>query len=259
MNDLSHIHSASGKSRTELIKSKILDRHSTVGIIGLGYVGLPLATTIAKAGFKVTGFDVDATKVNSLNSGTSHVDAVAGVALSELISQNLFKASGDMRELADCDVVCICVPTPLSKQREPDLSFVEDAGRAVASQLRRDQLIILESTTYPGTTDEILKPIMEASGLVAGSDFFIGYSPEREDPGNKEFTTASIPKVVSGDGMIAQQLVQTFYGTFIEKVVPVSSIKTAEVVKITENVFRAVNIALINELKVIYTAMGIDI
>ena len=259
MNDLSHLHPFSSKGRAKQIESKILDRLSTVGVIGLGYVGLPLAITIAKSGFKVIGFDVDATKVNSLNAGTSHIDAVAGIALSELISRNLFNASGDMRELAGCDVVCICVPTPLSKQREPDLSFVADSGRAVASQLRRDQLIILESTTYPGTTDEILKPILEASGLVAGSDFFMGYSPEREDPGNKEFTTASIPKVVSGDGMIAQQLVQAFYGTFIEKVVPVSSIKTAEVVKITENVFRAVNIALINELKVIYTAMGIDI
>jgi UDP-N-acetyl-D-glucosamine dehydrogenase len=259
MNDLSHFRAGSTTGRAKLLESKILNRLSTVGIIGLGYVGLPLATTIAKTGFRVIGFDVDAARVNSLNAGASHIEAVKCSTLSDLISRNLFKASEDMQELAGCDIICICVPTPLSKQREPDLSFVADAGRAIAFQLRRDQLIILESTTYPGTTDEILKPILETAGLVAGTDFFVGYSPEREDPGNKQFTTAAIPKVVSGDGLIAQHLVETFYGTFIERVVPVSSIKTAEVVKITENVFRAVNIGLINELKVIYTAMGIDV
>lgn len=259
MNDLSYFHPASEVGRMNLLESKILNRLSTVGIIGLGYVGLPLAATVAQCGFRVIGFDVNTSMVHNLNGGFSHIEAVTSDALTKLVSRNLFRASEDMRELAGCDIVCICVPTPLSKQREPDLSPVTDTGRTIAAHLRRDQLIILESTTYPGTTDEVLKPILETGGLISGRDFFMGYSPEREDPGNKNFTTAAIPKVVSGDGWIAAHLVETFYETFIDNVVPVSSIKTAEVVKITENVFRAVNIALINELKVIYTAMGIDI
>jgi UDP-N-acetyl-D-glucosamine dehydrogenase len=259
MNDQTFFHPDSVTGRARLLESKIQNRLSTVGIVGLGYVGLPLAVTIAKVGFRVIGLDVDNTKVKSLNEGNSYIEAVPSSALRELTSHNLFRATGDLSELGACDIICICVPTPLSKQREPDLSFVADTGKAIAARLRRDQLIVLESTTYPGTTQEVLKPILETSGLVAGNDFFIGYSPEREDPGNKSFTTAAIPKVVSGDGLIAQHLVEAFYGTFIERVVPVSSIKTAEVVKITENVFRAVNIALINELKMIYTAMGIDV
>lgn len=237
----------------------ISTRMATVGVVGLGYVGLPLAVTIAGAGFRVIGLDTDQSRVDAINQGHSGIGAVPDDKLRELVGAGTVRASASPEAYGDCDIICICVPTPLSRQREPDLSYIESAMRSIAKHLRRDQLIILESTTFPGTTDEVVKPILETSGLTAGKDFYIGYSPEREDPGNPVYTTANIPKVVSGDGAAAQQMVEAFYNTFIETIVPVSSIRTAEVVKITENVFRCVNIALINELKLIYTAMGIDI
>ncbi|MCT7374057.1 nucleotide sugar dehydrogenase [Chelativorans salis] len=234
-------------------------RAATVGVVGLGYVGLPLAAAAAKAGFKVIGFDVDPSKIDKLLAGRSYIDAVADKDLQAQIDAGRFSATTDGRLLAECDVISICIPTPLTKQREPDLSFVEQTTREIARHLRRDQLIVLESTTYPGTTDELMKPILEQSGLRSGRDFFLGYSPEREDPGSAGFETATIPKVVAGDGPAAANLVAKFYGAFVQEIVPVSSIKVAEVVKLTENIFRAVNIALVNELKVIYAAMGIDV
>ncbi len=259
MNELSFTFSESVAARLGKFISLIASKSATVGVVGLGYVGLPLSVSIAKAGFRTIGFDIDEAKIAQINSSKSYIDAVSSEDLAEFATSGIFKATTDFSQFATCDVICLCVPTPLTRQREPDLSFVESTANAIAQHLRKDQLIILESTTYPGTTDEVVRPILESTGLVSGTDFFVGYSPEREDPGNKSFSTTTIPKVVSGDGLMAEELVKTFYGTFIEQVVPVSSVKTAEVVKITENVFRAVNIGLVNELKVIYAAMGIDI
>lgn len=247
------------QKRGSLLMSRLQERSATIGVVGLGYVGLPLASAAAAAGFEVVGLDIDAAKVDKLNAGKSYVDAVSDGVLGAHLEQKRFAATTDFNRFSDCDVIVICVPTPLTKQREPDLSFIEDTTRAIAGHLRRDQLVVLESTTYPGTTEEVMKPIFEATGLRSGRDFFLGYSPEREDPGNSGFNTASIPKIVAGDGMPAAGLVSEFYAAVVERVIPVSSIKVAEVVKLTENIFRAVNIALVNELKVVYAAMGIDI
>ena len=241
------------------LAAKIATRAARVGVIGLGYVGLPLAAAAGGARFSVVGFDIDEAKVEALRAGRSYIDAVSGAALRRLVDAQRFRATSDFRELADCDVICICVPTPLTRQREPDLSYVEATARAIAKSLRRGQLIVLESTSYPGTTEDVVQPILEATGLRAGVDFHLAYSPEREDPGNAAHNTATIPKVVAGAGAVAGELVASFYGSVVERVVPVSSIKVAEAVKITENVFRAVNIALVNELKTVYAEMGIDI
>lgn len=259
MNKLAYFNPDSASVRASLLASKINNKLATVGIVGLGYVGLPLAASIAKTGLATIGFDIDNSKIEKLSNSESYIDAVSTADLSDVIKRGRFSATSDFEKFAICDVICLCVPTPLSRQREPDLTFVERTVREIAKYLRRDQLIVLESTTYPGTTDEVVKPILEESGLTSGTDFFLAYSPEREDPGNKGFSTVTIPKIVAGDGQLAQSLVETFYRVFIERIVPVSSVRTAEVVKITENVFRAVNIAMINELKIIYTAMGIDI
>ncbi len=234
-------------------------RSAHAAIIGLGYVGLPLAMAVARGGFRVTGFDVDDTKPALLNAGTSYIGAVANSELAEHVSAKKFQATNDFARLRECDVIIICVPTPLDRHREPDLSYIEASGRQIAQTLRPGQLVVLESTTWPGTTREILKPILEESGLVCGKDFFLGFSPEREDPGNASFETVTIPKVVAGLGPEASKLVETFYASAVKQVVPVSSPDVAEAVKITENVFRAVNIALVNELKVIFSAMGIDV
>jgi len=242
-----------------MVAQKIETRQAIGGIIGLGYVGLPLAAAIGRAGFKTIGFDIDPAKVERLNAGSSYIEAVPSERLSELVAQEKFRATCDASELANCDVIIICVPTPLSKQREPDLSYVEATARMIAEHLREGQLIVLESTTYPGTTEEVVKPILEATGLRSGRDFFLAFSPEREDPGNASFVTTTIPKVVAGEGPAASALAEAFYSAVIERVVLVSSPATAEAVKITENIFRAVNIALVNELKVIYDAMGIDV
>jgi UDP-N-acetyl-D-glucosamine dehydrogenase len=237
-----------------------IDSHSArVGVIGMGYVGLPLAATIARRGFTVTGFDIDENRVGTLNEGISHIDAVHSDEMAKLVADKMFEATSDFQALADCDVITICVPTPLSKHREPDLSFVEQVVGVIATHLKPGQLVVLESTTYPGTTDEVVRPILEKGGLKSGADFFLGFSPEREDPGNPDYSTETIPKVVAGDGETARDLVTAFYGAFMQHVVPVSTNSVAEAVKITENIFRSVNIALVNELKIIYSAMGIDV
>jgi len=241
------------------LASRLSDRSAVIGVIGLGYVGLPLAAACARAGFQVVGFDIDQTKTDTLNAGTSYIDAVTSEELAEYVVAKRFEATADFTQLPRCDVIVICVPTPLSKQREPDLTYVSRTADHIAGQLKPGQLIVLESTTYPGTTLDVLKPILEAGGLKSGEDFWLGFSPEREDPGNENFSTVSIPKVVAGDGQQASQLVQAFYGAVVDEVIPVSTPSVAEAVKITENVFRAVNIALVNELKVIYDAMGIDV
>jgi UDP-N-acetyl-D-glucosamine dehydrogenase len=243
----------------QLLRHSIQSRTVTVGICGLGYVGLPLAVAAARSGFHVIGFDVDGDKIEQLAANRSYVGTIADERIAEVRATHRFRATTDFGKLADCHVIVICVPTPLTKNREPDLTYIEATGAAIAKRLHRGQLIILESTTYPGTTNQVLKPILEETGLVAGKDFFLGFSPEREDPGNADYETTTIPKVVSGDGEEGADLVALFYGAFIKKVVRVSSNDTAEAVKITENVFRAVNIALVNELKIIYEAMGIDV
>ncbi len=235
------------------------DRTAPVAVIGMGYVGLPLAVAIARAGFGVTGFDIDATKTDALNRGQSYIAAVKPEELAGFVDSKKFKATTDTSLLKQCRVIIICVPTPLTKHREPDLSYIRNTSQDIAKNLEAGTLVVLESTTYPGTTTEVMKPLLEKSGLRAGEDFFVGFSPEREDPGNADFHTATIPKVVSGDGEMAGQLAVAFYGAVVKQVVPVSTTATAEAVKITENVFRAVNIALVNELKVIYDAMGIDV
>jgi UDP-N-acetyl-D-glucosamine dehydrogenase len=243
----------------EVLSARLADRSARVGVIGLGYVGLPLAAATARAGFRTIGFDIDPQKPAQLNAGRSYIDAVTGEALAGLVAQRRFWATDDFSRLAECDVVTICVPTPLTRQREPDLSFVEATVRTIALTLRPGQLIVLESTTYPGTTREVVKPLLEQSGLRSGADFFLAFSPEREDPGNADFETRSIPKVVAGDGPAAGQAVEAFFAAVVDRVVPVSSLDAAEAVKITENVFRAVNIALVNELKMVFDRMGVDI
>jgi len=241
------------------LSKKLIDRTATIGVIGLGYVGLPLAVACARARFNAIGFDIDDTKTNALNSGKSYIEAVASQELSDHVSEARFTATTDFSNLKLCDAIVVCVPTPLSKQREPDLSYVTRTAQQIVLYLKPGQLVVLESTTYPGTTLEVLKPILETGGLRSGADFWIGFSPEREDPGNERYNTTSIPKVIAGDGDQASELMKALYGAVVETVVPVSSPSVAEAVKITENVFRAVNIALVNELKVIYDAMGIDV
>jgi len=252
---VSDVASATGAKLAERLQA----RTASVGVIGLGYVGLPLAAAAARAGFRTVGFDIDPQKPERLNRGESYIDAVAADELARLVAVGRFRATDDFAQLGECDVVVICVPTPLTRQREPDLSYVEATARTIALTLRAGQLVVLESTTYPGTTREIVKPLLEAGGLTSGRDFFLAFSPEREDPGNADFGTRSIPKVVAGDGPAAAQAVEAFYGAVVDRVVPVSTLDTAEAVKITENVFRAVNIALVNELKMVFDCMGIDV
>jgi UDP-N-acetyl-D-glucosamine dehydrogenase len=237
----------------------IVAKRFTIGIVGLGYVGLPLALVAAKAGFPVLGFDINASRVARINRGEAVIAYMATDVLNEALREQRFAATTDFDRLAEADAVLIAVPTPLTRHREPDLSYVEDTGKAIAKRLRKGQLIVLESTTWPGTTTQVLKPILEATGLICGTDFFLAYSPEREDPGNLHFGTATIPKVVGGEDAAAGQLANALYGALVVTTVPVSSTATAEAVKLTENIFRSVNIALVNELKVIYAKMGIDV
>lgn len=239
--------------------SRIEARTATVGIIGLGYVGLPLAAATARAGFRAIGFDIDPAKPEKLNRGESYVGAVSPADLNHMIENGRFIATSDFSRLSECDVVVICVPTPLTRNREPDLSHVEATVRTIATHTRKGQFIVLESTSYPGTTREVVKTILEAGGARSETDFLLAFSPEREDPGNPHFGTATIPKIVAGDGPEALRAVKAFYAAIVDKVVPVSSMDAAEAVKITENIFRAVNIALVNELKMVFDRMGIDI
>ena len=231
---------------------------ATIGVVGLGYVGLPLALAIARTGQKVIGFDIDPKKAEQLNSGRSYFAHIEDARVQSMRDTG-FEATADVAQLHHADAILICVPTPLSRNREPDLSYVTTTAESLVPHLRAGQLVVLESTTYPGTTTEVLKPILETSGLRSEDTLFIAYSPEREDPGNAEYGTARIPKVVGGDGPKAAALAAALYKHFVERVVPVSSTETAEAVKLTENIFRSVNIALVNELKLVYEAMGIDI
>jgi UDP-N-acetyl-D-glucosamine dehydrogenase len=238
---------------------RIADRRACIGVIGLGYVGLPLAVEFARAGFPVIGFDVDASKAAALNAGTSYIPDVPTAHVADVVARGAFRATTEAAELGTADVIDICVPTPLRKTKDPDLSYVVQAVEATANVLRRGQLVILESTTYPGTTDEVVQPALEAGGLVAGTDFYLAFSPERVDPGNPTYVTKNIPKVVGGVNEASTKAAATLYGSIIETIVPVSSTRVAEMVKLLENTFRAVNIGLVNELALMCSRMGIDV
>jgi len=237
----------------------IESRDYIVGIIGLGYVGIPLMLAAVAAGFQVRGFDVNAERVDQINAGKSSIKHITDQQMSDAAASGRFLASSEFAGLKECDALLIAVPTPLTKNREPDLSFVVNTTNKIAEHLRPGQLVALESTTWPGTTVEVMRPILERTGLKSGKDFYLAYSPEREDPGNEVYKTAAIPKVVGGDGPEALTVVTALYGALVDKPIPVSTPSTAEAVKLTENIFRAVNIALVNELKVVYERMGIDI
>jgi UDP-N-acetyl-D-glucosamine dehydrogenase len=239
--------------------ARIHAKEAVIGIIGLGYVGLPLGLTFAEKGFKVLGFDVDPKKVTALDRGESYIKHLDGARVAAAAKAGTLKATTDFGRLTEADAILICVPTPLTPQREPDMSYVVDTTRAVKERLRKGQLVVLESTTYPGTTDELVRGILEKTGLVAGKDFYLAFSPEREDPGNPTYKTANIPKVVGGFDQDSGDLAEALYQQAISSTVRVSSARAAEAAKLTENIFRAVNIALVNELKVVYDAMGIDV
>lgn len=243
----------------QVLLDKINRKQVNIGIIGLGYVGLPLAREFLKKNFRVIGFDIDDEKVSKINAGKSYIKRIDSEFIKKYVSSNSFSATNDFSRLKEVDVIIICVPTPIEKHYEPDLSFVLNTTKIISQHLRKGQLVILESTTYPGTTEEELLPILSQTGLRVGKDFFLGYSPEREDPGNKKFSTATIPKIVSGITERCLSLVDALYKNIVIKTVPVSSTKIAEAAKILENTYRAVNIALVNELKVIFDRMGIDI
>lgn len=239
---------------------KIEDKEFTIGIVGLGYVGLPLMWTFHQKNMPVIGYDIDENKVKNLKNGVPYIKHLGSEMMEKLAVSDRCDATTDFSRLGESDAILLCVPTPLDHHREPDMSFVVNTTETVSKHLRKGQLVILESTTWPGTTEELMLPILEKnSGLKAGKDFYIAYSPEREDPGNPNFNTAKIPKVVGGHGEEALELALAMYNTAIVQTVPVTDCKTAEAVKLTENIFRSVNIALVNELKVVYEAMGIDV
>ena len=250
-------------SRAETLANQfrraICDRTATVGVIGLGYVGLPLVELFAAKGFPVLGFDIDAFKVERLEAGQSYIGHISSERVVALNESGRFSATNDFSRLGEADAILICVPTPLGAHREPDLGAVQATGKMIGRYLRPGQLVVLESTTYPGTTRDVLRPQLEAPGLVTGVDFFLAYSPEREDPGNPKFSAATIPKVVGGWDETSCSLAHLLYEAAVPQVVPVSSCEVAEACKILENTYRAVNIALVNELKVVFDAMGIDI
>jgi UDP-N-acetyl-D-glucosamine dehydrogenase len=229
-------------------------------IVGLGYVGLPLSLQFARSGVTVLGLDIDAAKVEAIHAGRSYIKHIPSEAIAELVKAGRFSASTDFARVREVDAVIICVPTPLNKNREPDISFILKTGEAIAPHLQRGTLVVLESTTYPGTTDEDLRAVLEAgSGLKAGTDFHLAFSPEREDPGNPDSKVAAVPKVVGGLTPACLARVTALYGRAVKTLVPVSSCRVAEATKLLENIFRSVNIALVNELKVVYDAMGIDV
>jgi UDP-N-acetyl-D-glucosamine dehydrogenase len=246
-------------SDVEALQRRISRREYTVGVIGLGYVGLPLVLRFGEVGFRVIGFDIDAPKIKQLNDGASYIQHVPAARVQALLAARRFEATADLERLAEPDAVIICVPTPLTQHRDPDLRYVEKTADAVAATLRGGQLVCLESTTYPGTTDEVVLPRLEARGLRVGEDFFLAFSPEREDPGNTQFDTATIPKVVGGVTPACLTLATALYGEAIKQIVPVASTRVAEATKILENVYRAVNIALVNELKIAFERMGINV
>ena len=243
---------------SHLLKT-IQDKRASIGVVGLGYVGLPLVETFVEVGFRTLGFDVDTAKVERLLAGESYIGHIASDWIAGRVANGDFAPTTDMSRLDEPDAILICVPTPLTDSRDPDLSYVKATARQIAAVLRSGQLIVLESTTYPGTTRELVLPILESSGLKVGNDFHLAYSPEREDPGQPDHTASKISKVVGGIDETSQQLAEALYDQIVAEVVPVSSCEVAESCKILENVYRAVNIAMVNELKVLMDRMGIDV
>ena len=239
----------------ELIKS----HKAHIGIIGMGYVGLPLAKVFSHNGFPVTGFDIDPVKIKALTQGKSYIKHIPDSLIREMRRKYHFHATDNFKELKAMDAIIICVPTPLTVMRDPDMSYIENTAQSIAANLRKGQLVVLESTTYPGTTDEVVKPILEKTGLKCGKDFYLAFSPEREDPGNPKYSTEKIPKVVGGVDKIATDIAVLLYEQAVTKVVRVSSARVAESTKLMENIYRCVNIALVNELKMLFDKMGINI
>jgi len=250
---------ATAKSTADILIAKAQDRSALIGIVGLGYVGLPLAMEFARVGFRVLGFDVSKPLVDALGAGRSHVQDVASAEVAGFAKAGKFAATTDLSRLREPDVVSICVPTPLSKTKDPDVSYVLAATNSVKQSLRRGQLIVLESTTYPGTTRELMLPALEGTGLKVGEDFFLAFSPERVDPGNPKWNTHNTPKVVGGITETCRRVALAIYGPAIERLVPVSSTEAAELVKILENTFRSVNIGLVNEMAIVCDKLGVDV
>lgn len=242
-----------------MLREAIELKTATIGVVGLGYVGLPLIQAFIAAEYSTIGFDVDQQKVDRLLAGESYIRHISSDWIANCIADGNFTPTADMERLAEADVILICVPTPLSDSRDPDLSYVEATGRMIAKSLRPGQLVVLESTTYPGTTRDVLLPILQESGLKAGEDFFVAYSPEREDPGNADFSASGIPKVVGGIDPQSLELAIALYSKAVVRMVPVSSCEVAEACKILENTYRSVNIAMVNELKMLFDRLGIDV
>lgn len=243
----------------EALEQKIRDKNAVVGVIGLGYVGLPLLNAFIKAGFKTMGFDIDQKKVDALVQGQSYIKHIPAEMIGQWLTSKQFTPTSDMSRLKEADCILICVPTPLNESRDPDMTYIEGTTEAIRAALRPGQLVVLESTTYPTTTRDVVLPILSKTGLKSGSDYFLAFSPEREDPGNPDFQAQRIPKVVGGLDPISGKLAEQLYGHAIVKVIPVSSAEIAEACKILENTYRCVNIALVNELKVLFDKMGIDV
>jgi UDP-N-acetyl-D-glucosamine dehydrogenase len=242
----------------DLLK-KIETNEAVIGVVGLGYVGLPLLMEFVEHGFKTVGFDIDQRKVDMLNDGKSYIKHIDEKRIQGVLDSKIFSSTVDFSKIKDVDCILICVPTPLTQHREPDLSYISGTAETLSKHIRKGQLIVLESSTYPGTTEEVLKPILEKSGLKGDDDFWVAFSPEREDPNNPKYNTHTIPKVVGANTEYARQLSKTLYEKVIVKAVPVSSAKAAEATKLLENIFRSVNIALVNEMKIILERMGIDV
>ena len=245
--------------QTLTFEERIKEKKALVGVIGLGYVGLPLVKSFLKKGFAVTGFDIDQKKVDMLNQGRSYIRHISTEELKAFLEAKKLKATSDFSFLSDMDAILICVPTPLDPHKNPDLSFVLNTTRVIARHLRKGQLVVLESTTYPGTTEEEMLPLLESGGLKGGKDFWLAFSPERENPGDKVYSTETTPKVVGGLTKNCLRVAKTLYDQIVIKTVPVSSPKVAEATKLLENIFRSVNIAMVNEMKMIFDRMGIDI
>lgn len=243
----------------EQLLKKIQDKSFVVGVVGLGYVGLPLLHCFVEKGFTAIGFDIDATKVDSLKAGKSYIKHIASERVQKAVKSGRVTFTANFSDIPKCDAILICVPTPLNKNREPDMFFIVSTCEAIAPHIRKGQLIVLESTTYPGTTEEVMVPILEKSGLKVEKDFYVAFSPEREDPNNPNYTTETIPKVVGSPSAEGLEVANTVYQQIVVRTVPVSSARAAESTKLVENIFRAVNIALVNELKVTFMKMGIDI
>jgi UDP-N-acetyl-D-glucosamine dehydrogenase len=237
----------------------IENKTAVIGVVGLGYVGLPLVQAFMNAGFRTMGFDVDQSKVDKLLEGKSYIGHITSEWIADCIKDEKFVPTADMSRLAEADAILICVPTPLNESRDPDLSYVEATTREIARTLRPGQLVVLESTTYPGTTRDVMLPILTASGLTVGEDFFLAYSPEREDPGNINFSASGIPKVVGGMDPLSAEIANAMYSQAVVCTVPVSTVEVAEACKILENTYRSVNIAMVNELKVLFDRIGIDV